>query len=303
MRLLWQQLASVLSRYRKKYSWKFNYYRLNHIFHTFQLIATVASLIVIDRMGRRNVLLLGAGLMSFSLILLSIFAFVEQNSSSGLPAVCHDVVTSNQTEIQPPEICGSTDLSLGFRTVALIALMMYVAAYSFGFGPVTWLILSEIFPVSIKGRAMAVSTSLNWASNLIISATFLQLIQTLSLGGVFTIYSLVTLAAVAFIFTAVPETRHKSLRQITKEMRDTTFKTRFIQHSRHIPCIRNSSWMRRAGTGRYTQLDNRNNQIIETAIAWRHFFLFHFVINVPRNAKTNLLQSMTFVLLVICKFY
>ena len=60
------------------------------------------------------------------------------------------------------------------RYLATIGLVGYVCAYSFSFGPVTWVILSEIFPAATKGRAMAFTTSFNWLGNFIVSATFLQ---------------------------------------------------------------------------------------------------------------------------------
>ena len=63
---------------------------------------------------------------------------------------------------------------ISFRYLATIGLVGYVCAYSFSFGPVTWVILSEIFPAATKGRAMAFTTSFNWLGNFIVSATFLQ---------------------------------------------------------------------------------------------------------------------------------
>lgn len=72
--------------------------------------------------------------------------------------------------------CTSNGLSFGLRYIAMLSLMCYVAAYAFGFGPVTWLVLTEIFPTAVRGRAMAAATSLNWMANLIISVTFLQFV-------------------------------------------------------------------------------------------------------------------------------
>ena len=60
------------------------------------------------------------------------------------------------------------------RYVAFAALVGFVCSYSFGFGPITWVILSEIFPASSKGRAMALATAFNWLGNIIVSATFLE---------------------------------------------------------------------------------------------------------------------------------
>ena len=60
------------------------------------------------------------------------------------------------------------------RFVALAALVGFVCSYSFSFGPITWIILSEIFPASSKGRAMALATAFNWFANIVVAATFLE---------------------------------------------------------------------------------------------------------------------------------
>ena len=104
--------------------------------------------------------------------------------------------------------------------VAFIALVTYVCAYSFGFGPVTWIILSEIFPPSLKGQAVAVVTSLNWALNFVISATFLQVSDAFSLGGLYVIYAILCLASIIFVILVVPETKEKTLEEISKLLRD-----------------------------------------------------------------------------------
>ena len=68
-----------------------------------------------------------------------------------------------------------SETSATLKIIAFVALVTYVCAYSFGFGPVTWILLSEIFPPNLKGRAMAIVTSMNWFLNFVVSATFLQL--------------------------------------------------------------------------------------------------------------------------------
>ncbi|KAF0291601.1 Solute carrier family 2, facilitated glucose transporter member 12 [Amphibalanus amphitrite] len=102
--------------------------------------------------------------------------------------------------------------------LAFASLMGYVAAYAFGFGPMTWLVLSEIYPPAIRGRAVAVATSLNWLSNMVISATFLQAVELLSVSGTFLGYALLCLISAFFVFFSVPETRGKSLHEISEEL-------------------------------------------------------------------------------------
>lgn len=71
----------------------------------------------------------------------------------------------------------NTSLSPSLRYLALFAVICYEIAYSFGLGPVTWLLLTEMFPASVKGRAVCLTTSLHWFADLIIPATFTYFIS------------------------------------------------------------------------------------------------------------------------------
>lgn len=216
-------------------------------------------------MGRRKTLLLGSSVMGISLILLGSYAILQQKTSP-IQSACNDNADDSSTTPQMNVTCSSNELSASLRYTALAALMSYVAAYSFSFGPVTWLLLSEIFPATIKGRAMAISTSVNWAANLVISATFLQTVQLLSLGGVFLGYALLTIVSTFFIFSAVPETKNKTLHRITKELNSTTFRERMIQNFSQISCF--STRMLRPNLSIYSQLSNETGistqQMLET---------------------------------------
>ncbi|XP_013380389.1 solute carrier family 2, facilitated glucose transporter member 10 isoform X2 [Lingula anatina] len=106
------------------------------------------------------------------------------------------------------------------KWLSMVALMVYVAAFAVGFGPVTWLVLSEIFPSSIKGRAIAFATVMNWGSNVIISLTFLDIMNGLGASWTFIMYGIICAMSVAFIFAFVPETKNRSLEIISEELRD-----------------------------------------------------------------------------------
>lgn len=104
------------------------------------------------------------------------------------------------------------------RALTLAALMTYVFAYGVGFGTTTWLILSEIFPAAVRGRAIAVATSANWAANVVVSASFLTVLDILGIGDTLLMYSGVCMLSLVFIFLCVPETKHKTLEEITSEL-------------------------------------------------------------------------------------
>ena len=136
--------------------------------------------------------------------------------------------------------------------MATLGLIGYVCAYSFSFGPVTWVILSEIFPATSRGQAMAFTTSFNWLGNFIVSATFLQatrksmhtikyifyfmlanvtrypkiqihmyffcIADTFTIGGVFLFYAIMCVLALVFSVVLIPETKDKTLEEISKEL-------------------------------------------------------------------------------------
>jgi SP family galactose:H+ symporter-like MFS transporter len=153
------------------------------------VLMTAVAIGLIDRVGRRPLLLTGLIGMAIGLGLLG-FAFMlpgQQSSTLGL--------------------------------IAAGSLMLYVASFAIGLGPVFWLLISEIYPLKIRGRAMSVATEANWGSNLIIALTFLTLIQLLGETGTFWLYGLVSILAWLFAYFLVPETKGRSLEEIEAHWR------------------------------------------------------------------------------------
>lgn len=149
---------------------------------------TVVAMQLIDRVGRRPLLLVSLAGMTVSLFILGV-AFAL------------------------PRFAGS----LGW--IAVISLMVYVGAFAVGLGPVFWLVLSEIYPLRIRGRAMSVGTVANWGGNLAVALTFLTLTHGLGKAGTFWLFGVVSIAAWLFAFFMVPETKGKTLEQIEAHWR------------------------------------------------------------------------------------
>ncbi|NXO80100.1 GTR10 protein, partial [Sitta europaea] len=101
--------------------------------------------------------------------------------------------------------------------ITLLSMMAFVSAFSIGFGPMTWLVLSEIYPAGIRGRAFAFCNSFNWAANLLISLSFLDLIDAIGFSWMFLLYGLMGVMAVLFIYFFVPETKGQSLEEIDQQ--------------------------------------------------------------------------------------
>ncbi|NXU51321.1 GTR10 protein, partial [Turnix velox] len=124
------------------------------------------------------------------------------------------------------EMVESTDSPLGgapwaehttLNWITLLSMMAFVSAFSIGFGPMTWLVLSEIYPAGIRGRAFAFCNSFNWAANLLISLSFLDLIDAIGFSWMFLLYGLMGVMAVIFVYHFVPETKGQSLEEIDQQ--------------------------------------------------------------------------------------
>jgi SP family galactose:H+ symporter-like MFS transporter len=149
---------------------------------------TVVAILLLDRIGRRPLLLIGLAGMVSSLTLLGVTFYLSSLSS----------------------LVGS---------LATVGLMVYVASFAIGLGPVFWLLISEIYPLKVRGLAMSIASEANWGSNLIIALTFLILVQVLSKSGTFWFYAVVGIAALIFCYKRVPETKGHTLEEIESHWR------------------------------------------------------------------------------------
>src|SRR5204863_1791889 len=98
--------------------------------------------------------------------------------------------------------------------IAVICLMGYVASFAIGLGPIFWLLIAEIYPLKIRGVAEGTAATFNWASNLIVSISFLTLVVNLGSRLTFVFYTLDSVASWLFAYCFVPETKGRTLEQI-----------------------------------------------------------------------------------------
>ena len=98
--------------------------------------------------------------------------------------------------------------------VAVVIILLYVAFFALGMGPGPWLIISEIFPTKVRGRAASIATSTLWSGTLLVTFTFLSLVKTLNLWGTFAIYGALSFVCLIFVWKMVPETKGRTLEQI-----------------------------------------------------------------------------------------
>ena len=98
--------------------------------------------------------------------------------------------------------------------LALPGVLLVVCGYSISFGPLTWLLTSELFPTDIRGRALGASTIITYLSAAFVTRTFLSAQSVLGPAKVFAIYCIITSIGVVFAFLAIPDTGEKSADQV-----------------------------------------------------------------------------------------
>ena len=97
--------------------------------------------------------------------------------------------------------------------IAVITLMAYVAFFAISLGPIFWLLIAEIYPLQIRGLAEGTAAASNWLFNLVVSITFLSLVQAFGPSWTFWLYGALSIAAFAFSYYMVPETKGRTLEE------------------------------------------------------------------------------------------
>ncbi len=104
----------------------------------------------------------------------------------------------------------------GWQLLTFYSLFAYGAFFAISLGPVVWILLSEIFPMGVRGRAMGLALVVNWLANYFVSLSFLPLVDAFGQGQTFLLYAGISLFALWFIYRKVPETKEKSFEEIQK---------------------------------------------------------------------------------------
>jgi sugar porter (SP) family MFS transporter len=147
------------------------------------VLMTIVSMWLIDRQGRRPLLLVGIAGMA---VTLSVLGFVFRMSNH-LP---------------------------GMAWLAVISMMAYVGSFAISLGPIFWLLISEIYPLKIRNSAEGVAATFNWGANLLVTLTFLTLVEKLGPSQTFWFYGLCAIGAGLFSYFYVPETKGRTLEGI-----------------------------------------------------------------------------------------
>lgn len=152
----------------------------NTVIGLINFIGTIVAMLVIDRVGRKPLLLVASAGMTLSLSALG-FVFTSPAPSP---------------------------------TLSLSLILVYVACFAVGLGPGAWVVMSELFPTRVRGRAMSVATISLWVACLAITFTFLSIVNVIGQAGAFWLYGMMSLVTFIFVLAYVPETGGRTLEEI-----------------------------------------------------------------------------------------
>ncbi|WP_434619078.1 sugar porter family MFS transporter [Arthrobacter sp. A5] len=152
------------------------------------VVMTLVGMSLVDRVGRRLLLMIGFAIMTVSLLVLGLVLLPNP-----LPA------------------------SAGW--IAIICVAVYIAAFAVSVGVVVFVLPSELYPLSIRGSAMSATLLCNWGMNFVVSLTFLSLFNGLGKSPVFWLYAVVCALGWLFAVKLVPETKGRSLEEIESWLR------------------------------------------------------------------------------------
>lgn len=154
--------------------------RVSILLGLLKLIMTGLAVVAVDRLGRRPLLLGGVSGMVISLFLLgSYYLYLDD-----VPAI------------------------------AVVALLLYVGCYQLSFGPIGWLMISEVFPLRLRGRGLSIAVLVNFGANALVTFAFSPLEAWLGAGIVFYVFGVIAVLSLFFIFFIIPETKGLTLEEI-----------------------------------------------------------------------------------------
>ena len=165
--------------------------RINLLTGLVNILATIPAIMLVDRLGRKPLLLVGSAGMAVTLgVMAAVFAFAGVGPD------------------------GKPLLGKEAALIGLTAANLYIVAFAVSWGPVMWVLLGEMFPNRLRGAALAVSGATNWAANFAVTVTFLPLMKAVGLAGAYGLYTVAAAISLIFVWTTVKETKGKTLEEM-----------------------------------------------------------------------------------------
>jgi len=161
-----------------------------------QVVATILAAAVMDKLGRRLLLNISSFLMVISITALGAYFYIKIN-------------------------LGDTELANRLQILPIASLSIFVFAFSVGFGPIPWLMMSELFSPEVRGLASSIATCFNWTLAFVVTKFFSNLVSAITEAGSFWVFGGITALTFLFCLLFVPETKGKSLEAIQDMFRSS----------------------------------------------------------------------------------
>jgi MFS family permease len=154
-----------------------------------QVVLTLISCVLMEKLGRRLLLLFGSASMALGHLVLALYFFKP------------DVVPS---------------------MLALVALFVFILGFSWGLGPIPWIMMAEVFPTSVAAKCAALATAVNWGSSFVVTLSFSYLEEGLTKEGTFLLLGIICVSCFFFTLLLVPETRGLSVDEVLVKLNGKT---------------------------------------------------------------------------------
>lgn len=154
-----------------------------------QVVATFLATIIVDKVGRRILLMISDFFMAVSTILLAVYFQLKE---------------ADETQVE----------NLGWLPV--LALCLFIAMFSIGYGPIPWLMIGELFANNVKAYVSPLGGAFSWLFAFLVTKVFTNLRDALGISGAFWLFSGISLVGTIFVFFIVPETKGISLVEIQR---------------------------------------------------------------------------------------
>ena len=173
-----------------------------------QFVGIALACLLMDRAGRRILLWTTALGMCVTLTGLGLYFEVYRHGNGT------DSTSTSDTVSLLGSIIHSVEASKKMSWLSILCLVLFNLAFALAWGPIPWLIMSEIFPLRARGPASSLATFSNWLLSFVVTYTYNPLALGLTIQGAFWFYSGCSLLGFVFVFFVVPETKGKTLEEI-----------------------------------------------------------------------------------------
>lgn len=205
-----------------------------------QILATLVSVFLVDRLGRKILLTISSGGMSLSSFVLGIYYYVyvhQCGSCLGTAAMCHKRVNATHNNSFP-----CNDPNFGY--LAVVCVVCFIISFSLAWGPIPWASMSELMPHRVRTLAGSIATFANWTFAAIITVSFHEIVENISGAGAFWTFAVIMVFAIVLVILFLPETKGHSLEEIQEHFEKG--------HIFAVSCKRNKPLRPRSSVSHYS---------------------------------------------------